>query len=134
VELKKSAIKSVTCSLKQYVQNLWRNQAFRWAKTVETGSKQSGIDGKWSSEEQTSDENVQNRAESCSNLFTYPECDSGTEFRQTRDEFKRRSVHESSFGTNVSKNFHTRMKRAGRWCVFRLEYGIAEQRYVRNYQ
>jgi len=46
----------------------------------------------------------------------------------------RRSVHESSFGTDVSKTFHKRIKRAGRWCVFRLEYGIAEQRLVINYQ
>jgi hypothetical protein len=59
VELKKSVIKSVTCSLKQKVQSLWRNQAFRWAKMAETESTQRGIDGKWSSEEQTSDENIQ---------------------------------------------------------------------------
>lgn len=45
MELKKSAIQSVTC--------------FRWAKMVETGSTQRGIDGKWSSEEETSDENFQ---------------------------------------------------------------------------
>ena len=58
MELKKSAIQSVTCFLKQKVQNLWRNQEFRRAKMVETGSTQRGIDGKWSSEEQTSDENL----------------------------------------------------------------------------
>jgi len=46
-------------SEKKKVQNLWRNQAFRWAKMVETGFTPCGIDGKWSSEEQTSDENVQ---------------------------------------------------------------------------
>ena len=46
----------------------------------------------------------------------------------------RQSVPESSFGTDVSKTLHIRMKRVARWCVFRLKYGIAEQRLVRNYQ
>jgi hypothetical protein len=75
---------------------------------VETGSTQRVIDGKWSSEEQTSDENVQTGRILVPTSLRIPSVilEPNVDKPKQVTNFMRRSVHELSFGTDVSKTFH----------------------------